>query len=221
MTKTQIEKILNLLNNNNIPDAKQLLTIELLKLGGSKNVKLIDTIKKYFKSMDDSRPVLKTIMVRNGRQFICSDFSMYIFENYNHDLDVLPQTTENTLDYTQIILKNPDYKDIDSHDLKVLKNIKKIIDYYKQINGVDKKNKFIIPFANKYYDAKMILELCNMYQHNFDDLKIHKTDNPVQLTQFTDNNITGVILPVRVPDGNDAKLYDERLNNFFSLLDEI
>lgn len=221
MTKTQIEKILNLINNNNIPDAKQLLKIELLRLGGSKNIKLLDTIKKYFKNMDDSRPMLKTIMVKNGKQFICNGFSMYIFENYNDDLDVLPQTTENVLDYTQIILKNPDYKDIDSHDLKVLKNIKKIIDYYKQIDGVDKKSPLIIPFANKYYDAKMILELCNIYQNNFDDLKIHKTGDPVQLTQFTDNNVIGIILPVRVPDDNDAKLYNDRLCCCFNLLDKI
>lgn len=74
MTKTQIEKILNLINNNNISDAKQLLKIELLKLGGSKNIKLLDTIKKYFKSMDDSRPVLKTVMTKNGKQFICNGF---------------------------------------------------------------------------------------------------------------------------------------------------
>ncbi len=220
MTKTQIEKILNLINNNNISDAKQLLKIELLKLGGSKNIKLLDTIKKYFKSMDDSRPILKTIMAKNGKQFICNGFSMYIFENYNADLDILPQTTENVLDYTQIILKNPDYKDIDNHDLKVLKNIQKIIDYYKQIDEVDKKSPFIIPFANKYYDAKIILELCNMYQHNFDDLKIHKTNNPLQLTQFTNNNITSVILPVRAND-DDAKLYNDRINSCFNLLDEI
>lgn len=70
------------------------------------------------------------------------------------------------------------------------------------------------------YDAKIILELCSMHQHNFDDLKIHKTNNPLQLTQFTNNNITSVILPVRVND-DDTKLYNDRINNCFNLLDEI
>ena len=98
MTTTQIEKLLELINKNDIINAKQLLQIELLKNSNNKNVKLIDVIKKYFNKMDNSRPVLKTIMIKNNKQFICNGYSMYIFESYIDELDILTQSTDNVLD---------------------------------------------------------------------------------------------------------------------------
>lgn len=220
MTTTQIEKILELINKNDIINAKQLLQIELLKNSNNKNVKLIDVIKKYFNKMDNSRPVLKTIMIKNNKQFICNGYSMYIFESYIDELDILPQSTDNVLDYTQIIIKGANYQNIDNYDLKILKNINKIVNYYKQIDGIDKKGQFIIPFANKFYDAKMILELVNIYQNNFDNLKMYKTNNPLQLTQLTNNNITSIIMPVRIVKDDEKKLYNDRINSIFSLLED-
>lgn len=218
MTTTQIEKILELINKNDIINAKQLLQIELLKNSNNKNVKLIDVIKKYFNKMDNSRPVLKTIMIKNNKQFICNGYSMYIFESYIDELDILPQSTDNVLDYTQIIIKRANYQNIDNYDLKILKNINKIVNYYKQIDGIDKKGQFIIPFANKFYDAKMILELVNIYQNNFDNLKMYKTNDPLQLTQLTNNNITSIIMPVRIVKDDEKKLYNDRINSIFSLM---
>ena len=220
MTTTQIEKILELINKNDIINAKQLLQIELLKNSNNKNVKLIDVIKKYFNKMDNSRPVLKTIMIKNNKQFICNGYSMYIFESYIDELDILPQSTDNVLDYTQIIIKGANYQNIDNYDLKILKNINKIVNYYKQIDGIDKKGQFIIPFANKFYDAKMILELVNIYQNNFDNLKMYKTNDPLQLTQLTNNNITSIIMPVRIVNDDEKKLYNDRINSIFSLLED-
>ena len=170
--------------------------------------------------MDNSRPVLKKIMIKNNKQFICNGYSMYIFESYIDELDILAQSTDNVLDYTQIIIKGANYKNIDNYDLKILKNINKIVNYYKQIDGIDKKGQFIIPFANKFYDAKMILELVNIYQNNFDNLKMYKTNDPLQLTQLTNNNITSIIMPVRIVKDDEKKLYNDRINSIFSLLED-
>lgn len=222
MTNTQIEKILKLLNDNNLAEATQLLKIELLKNTNTKNVKLIDTVKKYLKNADNSRPVLKTVMIKNGVQFICNGYSLYVFDNYVDELNVLPTTDdnyENVIDYRQVLNKNATYSDIDSHDLKILTNIKKIIAYYKQIDGVDKKSLFTIPFANKFYDAKMILELCNMYNNNFTDLKMYKTDSPLHPIQFTNNKITSILLPVRVLKDDEKDLINSRFNEFLTMLE--
>lgn len=219
MNNTQIEKLLNLINNNELGEAKQILKIELLKNSNNKNIKLLDVVKKYLKNADKSRPVLQTIMIKDNKQFICNGYSMYIFENYIEDFDILPNSTENILDYKQIY-KNRNYQSINDYDMSILKNIKKIIAYYKQIDGIDKKNGFIIPFANKYYNANMILELCNMYQNNFDNLKIYTSENELELVQFTNDNITSIILPVRVKE-EEKQLYNDRIKSCLSLIDQI
>ena len=66
----------------------------------------------------------------------------------------------------------------------------------------------------------MILELVNIYQNNFDNLKMYKTNDPLQLTQLTNNNITSIIMPVRIVNDDEKKLYNDRINSIFSLLED-
>lgn len=221
MTNTQIEKILQLINNNKLDDAKQLLKIQLLKNDTTaKNTKLVDVVKKYLDKQDNTRPILKTVMVKNDKQFICNAYSLFLFENYLTELDVLPTSSEHkwdVLDYTKLIRSNIKYNNIDENTLTILKNIKKINTYYKNIDGVDKKSQFAIPFANKYFDAKMILDLCNMLQHDFDGLQISATTD-TDAIQLTNGRITALLLPLRVFKDEDKQLYNNRLNDILNNL---
>ena len=51
-------------------------------------------------------------------------------------------------------------------------------------------------------------------------LKMYKTNNPLQLTQLTNNNITSIIMPVRIVKDDEKKLYNDRINSIFSLLED-
>lgn len=221
MTETTINKMIDLLNNNKIDDVKKLLQVELLKNNNSKNIKLIDAVKKYLKNADSGRPVLKTVMIKNNTQFICNGYSLYVFNKYIDDLNILDTTDEktgNVIDYTQIVKSHIDYNDFDDFDSKIYSNIEKIVKYYKTLKNVDKKSLFIIPFANKFFDAKMILETKQIFE-NDQNIKIYKTEKNTDAIQLKNDKITAVLLPCRIFKDDEITIINNRLNDCFKVME--
>ena len=227
MNKTTIEKILNMIDNNKLDDAKQLLKIEMLKSDKTKNIKLIDAIKKYLKHSEkmngDGRPILTTIMNKNGVQFVCNGVSMYVFNEYIKDFEILKNTYDDidgVIDYSAICKQYVKYENLNDFDYKILTNIKKIVTFLKNNENLNNKDLFIIPFANKFYDAKMLLELSEIINNDFSDLQIYYSEKNIDAIQVKNKLITGVLLPCRCLKQDEADLYNNRLNKFFAMVED-
>ena len=110
MNNTTILKLLELLEQDNKQEIKEILTHEMLQNTDKKTAKLYSIVKKYLKQVDEARPILMRIQHKNGKQFLCDGYTLHIFNTYQGELDTLPQTSEEeSLNYPQIYNSN-DYK---------------------------------------------------------------------------------------------------------------
>lgn len=222
MTTKQIEKLLELLKENKLEELKTELTSELLRGTDKKSANLFSAIKKYLKhsaSINKHRPALATILHHNNKQFIIDGYSAYIFNDYLPELDNLPNTNEETINFDCILLKTPEYETIKSNELTLLKNIKKYISYYKLNFNEDeelKKQEYIyIYWNNNCYDARLLEQTANIM--NFDNLQISTYGN--NQTQLKSQNITGLVLPLRVTDQNKKEIIKNFTSKFLESLE--
>ena len=159
MNNAQVLKIMELLEQDNKQAIKEILTQELLKENKQpKKAKSFATIKKFIEDKElNYRPILKSIMHKNGKQFICNGFEMYIFNTYKKELETLPQTSEElSLNYNQLLDTN-NYKFnalTDEHKF-VLEHLTQYINYCKS-KMENKKDKVFIYFDGKIFDTKLL-----------------------------------------------------------------
>lgn len=198
MNNTQILKIMELLDNNQKQEIKEILTKELLSNSGEKSkAKLLTTVKKFLKNIDDYRPQLKTIMHKHNKQFICNGYTMYIFNTYKKELEILPQTTEEEtkIDYKSILdISKYELTDLTEDDKFILNNIKKYINYYKSKN---KKELPIISFNNQIFNANYLNEFADIHENNFNNMKKVVTKEFYNPLTITNNEIESTILPIQ------------------------
>lgn len=201
MENTKILKIIELLEKNNVDEAKQILQLEILKNEkGSKNCNLVEFVKKYLKR-NKTRPVLQYIQTLHEKQTILDGYTMFIFDEYNKDLEILDKIPEelknNQFDYEKLLTNqnNYEYENTDEDFKLILKNINKIIAFAKSKDYeiADTFGKFIPIAYNKYFfDAKRLQDVYNVMQ-NFDNLQINKNNSFLQLKN---EKITAVICPM-------------------------
>lgn len=219
MEKTKILKTIELLNENKTAEALELLKIELIKSEDKKSAKLCEVVKKYLNKTDKARPILKTIMQQDGAQFICNGISLYYFNEYRPELEALPQAQGESINAKYILNTSGSAASINAEDLKILKNIKKIVNYFKTLDGIDKREPFPVPFAGKVYDAKLLQECCEIFNFNFEDIQIIKTDNQRASTQLKDGKITAVLMPMIIRSEEFKQKTDTNIKKFFELLE--
>lgn len=212
MNKTQIEKAINLLKENKTNELKELLMIELLKEDKNKNVKIVDIVKKYLKAVND-RPMLKTVMIKNEKQFICNGFNLIVFNEYVKELELLPQTTQDTLNYEQILFSGnqtefkQEYKQIINDCENYLKFIKTLDDFKKDNNP--------LKIGNFYYDANYIKLLKQLFCNDFEDATM-QVEPKTGIIQIKNKKITFLQLPLRIIDEEDKTKIDEVYTKFLS-----
>lgn len=204
MKEKEIEKLLMLLKDNKLEDLKNILTQELLKCTDKTKANLFKVVGKYLKNADEFRPILRTIQHKNGKQFIIDGFSAYIFDTYVKELEELPNSNEELcMNIDAILDKTTRYNNISEEDLMLLKNIKKYISYYKTqdiYKTDDKKKSVIIYFNNKMFDAKMLETTADILGNDLEGcVQINETDW-FKSTQIKTQNITAIILPLRVSE---------------------
>ena len=209
MTNTQIKKMLELLNTNKLEELKNELTHELLAGTDKTKANLFMAVKNYLKQMDNSRPVLKTINHKNGKQFICNGTTAFIFDEYKTELDELPNTTneDDCLNIFIIIATNLTYETLSDDDKLILKNIKKYTSYYKTKNGTDD-NMISIYWNNHYFDVKVLTSVANIIGNKIDELQVAEFENKLQVKI---SDITGVVMPLNqrvMGDDETIKIYN-------------
>lgn len=218
MTTKNIEKFINLLNENKLQELREELTQELLKSTDKLSADLFTTIKKYLKNTDNAHPLLKNIQHKNGRQFVCDGFTAYIFNTYKKELENLPQVSEqDSLNIFSILDSNAIYSKINENDLILIQNINKYISLYKTQQWYNKKEEMIVKLANKYFNAEFILTLKKVFDDNLNELEIADLGNN-RAIQFKTNDITAIVLPIRVPKHDDFKQFDDFAELFIKQL---
>ena len=214
MNKTQIEKSIKLLNESKLDELKQLLMFELLKEDKNKNVKIVDIVKKYLKEAKNfgNRPMLETVMQKDGKQFICNGFNLIVFEEYLNELDILPQTTEDAINYKQILCSGLDYKTLTANEIDKINDIDNYLKFLK-LQHKEQENRPIMLF-NYVYDANYI----KLFKSVFSDLsKVKYGIGRIGTLQATDGKVTFLQLPLRIFEDeakqNIETIYNEFLSN--------
>ena len=226
MTNTTILKLIELLEKNEKQEIKNILTLELLKeYKDKKSANRLKTTQKYFKEMDDSRPILKTLMIRDNKKFICNGYSLYVFLKDFNGIDSLPTTTENCLDITQILPKG-NFRELDNDENLLLHNIKKYIDYVKATRPIEnKKDEISIYINNRVFNAKLVLQ-CTEMLGNLDNLEILSNDDncsgniKIQPIQIKNDEVLGMVLPVRIFDEEKFNKIKETTETFIKRIKE-
>ena len=157
-------------------------------------------------------------MHQDGAQFICNGITLYYFNEYRAELEALPQTNGESINAKQILNTKQIAEDLNAEELQLLNNIKKYISFYKTLKGIDKRASFPVPAFGKIYDAKIILECCEVYNFNFNNLKVVRTENEAHPTQTTNGKITAVLLPMRIRKEEDKNKIEENYKNFIEII---
>lgn len=210
-----IEKALTLLNNNQLEELKHYLTLELLATKNKKQANIVKTIEKYIKNIDEHRPTFKAIQHdETNHQYIIDGYTAYYFNEYNKDLDILPQNNDKLLDIHNIIKLKGDYQELTPNDTLTLNNIKNYIKYYK---AETKDKNVVVPFGNRYINANYLKTLLDIFAttDNITYITPPEKHNPVYLTN---GKITAIILPLRV---TEMPQIDEIYNNFKETLENV
>lgn len=214
MNNTIILKLLELLEQDNKQEIKEILTHEMLNSTDKKTAKLYNTVKKYLKQSDKARPILTKVQHKNNKQFLCDGFTLHIFNTYQSELDTLPQASEEeSINYPQIYnSKNYDFHEQDDEDKFIFANIKKYINYIKAQPNRDKKTPIYILYKNCLYDAEFLSIALELHQNNINKMQVAQTENTKMLA-FSDENIDSLILPIRT-DAERLEKHSTLLENF-------
>lgn len=216
MTNKQIEKLLTLLNNNQLDELRKELTQQLLNTTDKTQANVFKAVSKYLKNCDSFRPVLQSIQHQNGKQFICSGFSAYIFETYREELEQLKNSTDlESLNIYNIIDNRTKLRELSEEESLILKNIKKFITLYKQQEFYNSKDKHInIYFNNKFFNANMISELVSIMGTDTESMQITCDNGKINQTKVQSKDITAIILPLRITDDDFANKIIDFTNEF-------
>lgn len=217
MKDLQIEKALNMLKEQKLEDLRLYLQGLYFKSEDNNKVKLFETVKKYLKNTDNTRPILKTI--QNSKvlncQFICDGYTAYIFRNHIKELDELPNSTDGCIAIEQIIRQNQLYSTLKKDEEILLKNISKYIKWFKTLDIYNKDTKVVIYFRDRVFNANYFNELVKIT--GLKSLTIQDLDNPLRhnALQFDNDEIYGLILPLRFHDKKDktADMQYEEIKN--------
>ena len=205
MNNTQILKIMELLEQDNKQAIKEILTQELLKENKQpKKAKSFATIKKFIEDKNNDRTILRTIMNKHGKQFICNGIEMYIFNTYKKELDTLPQTCEElSLDYNKLLdTSNYKFNTLTDEHKFILEHLTQYINYCKS-KMENKKDKVFIYFDGKIFDTKILNNFININENNFDNITYTSEKEYAFITKSED--ITSIILAIKPKDEEEEK----------------
>ena len=215
MNNTTILKLINLLDENNTQEIKEILTAELLKADKQPlKAKFFATVKKFLNDktiINNERTQLKTIMHKHGKQFICNGIELYVFNSNKEELQALPQTSEEEtqIDYTTILnIDHTKLEPLNSNDIFVLENIDKYINYFKATQQGNKD--IFVPFSNYLFDTKLLKNYATIHGGDFSNIKQQKR-NFAFVT--SNNDIESVILPL-MPDESKTQKYNKIFDDF-------
>ena len=222
MTNNEITKLLKLLNDNKLEELKAELTAQLMKTTDKKKASTFNEIKKYLSKADAFRPILKTIQYNSGKQFICNGFTAYRFDTYRPELNMLPNTSDlESLNINALINNYAEYIKLNENDLTILKNIKKYISLYKTQDFYMKKQNIPVFFANKIFNADFILECVGIFGGDYDNLKMYNKEKEYEGIQLKSNDITAIILPLRINSEEEKNKTIEFTNKFIENIKNI
>lgn len=206
MNNTQILKIMELLEQDNKQAIKEILTQELLKENKQpKKAKSFATIKKFIEDKElESRPLLKSIMHKNNKQFICNGIEMYIFNTYKEELETLPQASEElSLNYNQILdTSNYKFNTLTDEHKFILEHLTQYINYCKS-KMENKKDNIFIYFDGKIFNTKLLSNFVNIHENNFDNITYTSDRDGAFIT--TSEDITSILLAIRPEEETKQK----------------
>lgn len=199
MTNNEILKLIDYIKTENKNEAIKMLQRELLKLDG-KSVKLADAVKRYLKQIDNSRPILKNVINKNGKQYLCNGYTAYRFDEYRQELETLDNTSMCDLDF-EWLFTTKNFDELCDDDLTLLKNIKKYIPYLKTRDYVTDK---YIYFCKNYYSAELIKQMTELLEFAGDNIKCVNIERYKGL-EATNGKTTARILPLRLKDEQERQ----------------
>lgn len=217
MNNTEIKKILNYLDNGKIDEAKFMLKTELIRCCDKSKASQVKLVEKYLKSAQKltCRPTCGTVMHYNGKQFLCNGCSLIVFNKTNDSLDILPQTEEKfSLPYPQI-LKTATFRTQTSEETKILKSLKKYIEFC----NIEKLKYANLPVQNRTFNASLLLETLQIFNSKIEDIEIgFEDENSFSPVHFRTDEIEAIVLPLR-PDEKQKNLSVETFEKFNNLLE--
>ena len=223
MELRRIEKAIELLNENNVKELKELLEFERQKSimnGKGRNVKFATLVRNLIKVNAESRPLLATIMHDElNRQFICDGFLLARFEQHKEELDGLSQTpySDNLIKPDRIIIPKHLCKEhaITEDEQLLLKNLEKYMAIYKTPNV----RNGIIPVSifGRTFNAKF---LWNFIKITGQVDKVYLPEEPYSPIGVFEQHITAVVLPIRVNGEYTSENVEQRTEEFIKKLKE-
>lgn len=203
-------KILDLLNNNKIEEAKLAIYEESLKSDSKTKYNLFSAVRKYINRNCEHKN-LNFICWKNGKQFIVNGITAFIFKNYVKEFEQLPNLKDESQCLNIFNVFDGNVK-CDQDDILLLKNLKQYTTYFKLLHS--SQDRVVVYFNNNIFDVKVLQDVINIM--GLDGLKYSNSDN-LKPTYFETNEIKGIALPLRV-DSLEIKILTE---NFIKELKEV
>lgn len=226
-----VEKMIKLLDEKEYSELRVLLVGELLSKEDKSRYNLFSAVSKYIKKNVGNRNLDK-VYYYNGKQFIINGYTAFIFNDYIKELDELPNERENSINIFNVIdTGEHNYISLSEEDEIIFKNLNKYASYYKTqpIYDKSKSNMILVPFNNKMFNIDILKDAYNIIGKDTDKLVISNhydcllddKGNKVitSPTQIKNENITGIILPVRYNEEEYKKCCQIR-DNFIKELNK-
>ena len=201
MNKTEILKIMDLLEKNKQAELneylkEQLLLVNMKASGGNTEVKRYKTAMRYIKNITDNRPTMKCAHVIDGVQYLTDSFTGFALTNH---IEGLPASDGGYPDLKSIIDGARSFGVIGKlYDLIPLAEIKTRADLFKKKTVAKAGKDDYININGSYFNPCYLLNLLNILGGD-DDIQV-KSAGAGSLRPVTLENSNGcaIIVPVRM-----------------------